>query len=118
MGKARLVKKPWRLICEMLKPHSRAPSDSRWVRIEIGPRRYVRCSCGGGVEDRPHTGQYVGGGCTHIVALYTGHVTEDKRERDQAIPPFDMDGTKFFTRFTQLGKQMFYPRYTVRILSQ
>ena len=53
--------------------------DEMWHVLTYGPNRVVCCSCGGRVEDIPSTGEYDGGGCSHIVAFYAGSVTEDEQ---------------------------------------
>ena len=120
------MKKPWRLLAEILNPRNSAGSPEfgalKWLRLEIGPHRRVRCSCGGGVIDNPGSNTYEGGGCTHLVALYEGPIITDKREYDERERRRDRQGYSvrepfhFHGRFTELGRKMFYPRYTVQIL--
>ncbi len=57
-------------------------SGAWWFSIRLGKRRMITCDCGGAVQDRPHELTYEDswGGCSHIVALYKGHVTMDERE--------------------------------------
>lgn len=91
-----------------------------WVKIELGPKRAVRCSCSarGEATDRPAG---VGGAgftrrsrsCQHIDALYLGRVTEDKRAvlAEEATWRRErlLNGLLALrqVKFTELGEKMF-----------
>jgi hypothetical protein len=62
-------------------------NNEMWHELTYESSRIVRCSCGGCVEDDPGTGEYDGGGCSHIVAFYAGLVTEDEQEAGTRIDP-------------------------------
>jgi hypothetical protein len=123
--------KPGRLIAEVrygATAHVRAtPIKSvrgrEWYfRVRLGAKRMMTCDCGGAVQHRPDALTYdeSWGGCSHIVALYKGNVTQDAR----AATPGDyhvsyLRGTAavHFVRLTQLGKKIFYPRWVALKLS-
>ena len=50
-----------------------------WKTLTYGPKRSCVVRAGDGVIDIPQTGEYDGGGCSHIIAFYAG-----ARHRGQA----------------------------------
>lgn len=101
--------------------------DSRemWHEIKYGPKRAVRCDCGGEVWDRPAE-DYEGGACTHIRALYRGEVTEDKRVAARTpteglykggmLSPETSPNRPWLVQLTALGEEMFRHRWAIRKL--
>ncbi len=81
-----------------------------WHDVKVGGRRMVRCTCGGAVRDNPGALTYEEswGGCSHIVALYKGDVTTDKREAY----------ARKLVRLTERGLQMFAWRWVTRGLQR
>lgn len=93
-----------------------------WREIHYGREgndpRVVKCSCGGRVSDRPASERgYEGGGCTHIITLYTGeHVVTDVRSgRWRNSPIVD---PPWLVRLTAPGKKMFEWRWAKGILER
>lgn len=92
---------------------------------EGGDPRIVKCSCGGRVSDRPASERgYEGGGCSHIIVLYSGEgVTKDERE---AVGEKRYSGTAgllvadppWLVQLTALGKKMFEWRWAKGILER
>lgn len=84
----------------------------------------VHCSCGGAVTDRGELG-YDDGGCSHLVALYAGRVTEDPTvssgapEDSMVYEVLGIDHTKpWLVQLTELGSQMFRWRWAQRALER
>ena len=92
--------------------------DEMWHVLTYGPNRIVRCSCGGGVEDIPSTGEYDGGGCSHIVAFYGGHVTENEQEASDVsstVPPRRQG--PWLVQLTPEARELFSWRWAAKKLS-
>lgn len=87
--------------------------NEMWKTLTYGPKRIVRCSCGGGVIDIPQTGDYDGGGCSHIIAFYAGAVTEDKRS---AVESSDRPGP-WLVQLGKMGRELFEWRWAVKKLA-
>jgi hypothetical protein len=92
--------------------------DSRemWHEIKYGPKRAVRCDCGGAVWDRPAE-DYEGGACSHIRALYRGEVTEDGRLAARSLgesPGYN--NRPWLVKLTPEGETMFRHRWAIRRL--
>ena len=94
-------------------------SNEMWHELTYGSNRVVRCSCGGGVEDIPATGEYDGGGCSHIVAFYGGAVTEDELEAGEIVE--DGFGKRlsgpWLVQLTAEGRELFSWRWAARKLA-
>lgn len=98
--------------------------DGFWIDIRYGKKRMVYCECGGAVMDKPDALDYrpEWGGCSHLVLLYDGHVTEDARELLAAPLPmnFTYAGPRrpqLRVRLTERGKKMFYHRWAAKALA-
>lgn len=115
----------WQLVAQVLsiRPTSLIRERERkdgllWFDIRIGRverRPMLRCSCGGTVEDRPNAMTYddAWGGCSHIVCLYKGDVTVDKREAVRYGTTGGREGRRL-VRLTEIGKKMFHWRWVTR----
>lgn len=94
--------------------------NEMWKTLTYGPKRLVCCSCGGCVEDIPQTGEYKGEGCTHVVALYEGRVTEDKRHAIEEIAFGDraqLRGGPWLVQLSKTGRELFEWRWAVKKLA-
>lgn len=94
-----------------------------WHTITYSSRwRLVRCSCGGGVIDMPETGEYDGGGCSHIVALYGGQLTEDTSvvvRSGEVLDDFLLrpnDTRPWLAQISRLGHELFDWRWAMKKL--
>jgi hypothetical protein len=98
---------------------NRLKADEGWHEISYGPRRLVRCNCGGCVEDLPQTGEYAGGACSHIVAFYAGDVTEDARQAGDGVETGfgrRLSGP-WLVQLTKEGRELFSWRWAARKLA-
>lgn len=95
--------------------------NEMWKTLTYGPKRIVRCSCGGGVIDIPQTGEYDGEGCSHIIAFYAGAVTEDKREASLVGPWLAADHVAgqgpWLVQLSKTGRELFEWRWAVKKLA-
>jgi len=97
-------------------------TDEAWHTISYGAKQVVQCSCGGRVVDLPETGEYDGGGCSHIVALYGGHLTEDTSVVVRSAEALDEvllrpnDNRPWLAQLTPLGREMFSWRWAMKKL--
>lgn len=98
-------------------------ADEGWHEITYYPSRAVRCSCGGGVRDIPETGEYDGGGCTHIVALYRGDITESHSVRHRTEDSAHVDRAAWedrdqpwYVEITPAGHDLFDWRWAMKKL--
>jgi len=120
---------PGRLIAEVrygATAHVRATliksvRGNEWFfRVRLGAKRMMTCDCGGAVKHMPDALMYEDswGGCSHIIGLYRGNVTQDMRELatgDYRVSENFWSGNRtasiYFVRLTELGKRIFYPRW-------
>ena len=83
-----------------------------WFAIRLGKKRMLTCDCGGAVKHMPNEMTYdeSWGGCSHIVALFKGNVTQDKRVATSGDYRITANGNMpiFFVRLTELGERMFF----------
>jgi hypothetical protein len=83
----------------------------------------IVCDCGGAAKDNPNTGEMEQwAGCTHIVALYYGLVTEDSRKAVLGTIPLirhqhDEMTSRWLVRLTERGGRMFRPRWVAKALT-
>lgn len=91
--------------------------NEMWKTLTYGPKRIVRCSCGGGVIDIPQTGEYDDGGCSHIIAFYAGAVTEDKREASRVTADRVAGQGPWLVQLSKTGRELFEWRWAVKKLA-
>ena len=91
-----------------------------WFSIRLGKKRMLTCDCGGTVKYLPNEMHYdeKWGGCSHIVALFKGNVTDNEKESTDYGVSYDpfRKNRKSFARLTQLGQRMFFWRWTAHRL--
>lgn len=121
----RTVKKPV-LLARIRIRAAQLKNNEMWHSISYSPKRVVRCSCGGGVEDIPQTGEYDGGGCSHIVAFYAGDVTEDRRvaadtpasgAKARMFPLGERPAQPWLVQLTAVGRDLFEWRWAAKKLA-
>jgi hypothetical protein len=100
---------------------NRLKPDEGWHEIYYSLRRrgsnpVVRCSCGGGVEDLPQTGEYDGGACSHLVAFYSGNVTEEPTQAVDGLLDMPTRGP-WLVQLTKEGRDLFSWRWAARKLA-
>lgn len=97
-----------------------------WFAVRLGKKRTLVCDCGGVTKLLPgeHAFDSSDISCSHLVALFLGDVTDDKRveTRDYEVSRrlwALQDRSRIrphFARLTQLGQKMFYHRWVARAL--
>lgn len=99
----------------------------RWVEIRLFRKRCIRCSCGAHVDDKPQIADPPPTliKCQHLIALYVGKVTSDKRQFKYEpstyecglIGPVYQSRLPLHAQLTELGREMFEWRWAARALA-
>jgi hypothetical protein len=94
-----------------------------WFAVRLGKKDILTCDCKGGnsvtyLPDVDYRSSW--GCCSHIVALYDGKVTDDKRDfrGDFRVSRahWQVPQAPMFAKLTLLGQKMFYPRWVAKAL--